>query len=47
LAIKEEDTLEVLNTINCWDIIANSENFSGEELYNSIKAQLRLNRENK
>jgi hypothetical protein len=47
LAEKEEDTLEVLNDINCWDIIANSENFSGEELANAIQAQLEISRENK
>jgi hypothetical protein len=40
------DTLKALYHINCWDIIANSEKISGEELYYSIKAQLILNEEN-
>jgi hypothetical protein len=42
-----DDTLKALNDINCWDIIANSEKMSGEELAKAILAQLYLPGKNK
>jgi len=47
LIANSDDTLEALNDINCWDIIANSEKISGEELAKAILAQLYLPGKNK
>mgnify|MGYP000087163874 CR=1 FL=1 len=44
---EEETTLEVFDNIECYDIIANSENMHGEALANTLQAQLRLKREKK